>query len=280
MKDFFRSKFFTVIVILMLIAVIVPTVFGSMGLGGTLKNGINTMLTPVQKLFSYVSDAFEGFVSYFTEFDRISAENAELRSRISELQDKVSAAEETEQMNRWLFDYLELKREHRDYKLLDAAVTGHESDNYITVYLLDKGTAQGVEKDMPVITADGIVGHVADAGTDWAKVTTLLYSGSAVGAYAERSGVAGVVEGNYTLAKEGLCKMSYISADADIVVGDRIVSSGYGSVYPRGLVIGYVEAVEKNDESRALDVTVRPAVNIDGDIKRMMIVTDYESYTE
>ena len=243
MKDFFRSKFFTVIVILMLIAVIVPTVFGSMGLGGTLKNGINTMLTPVQKLFSYVSDAFEGFVSYFTEFDRISAENAELRSRISELQDKVSAAEETEQMNRWLFDYLELKREHRDYKLLDAAVTGHESDNYITVYLLDKGTAQGVEKDMPVITADGIVGHVADAGTDWAKVTTLLYSGSAVGAYAERSGVA-------------------------------------GSVYPRGLVIGYVEAVEKNDESRALDVTVRPAVNIDGDIKRMMIVTDYESYTE
>ena len=74
--------------------------------------------------------------------------------------------------------------------------------------------------------------------------------------------------------------MSYIAADADIVVGDRIVSSGYGSVYPRGLVIGYVEAVEKNDESRALDVTVRPAVNIDGDIKRMMIVTDYESYTE
>ena len=63
-------------------------------------------------------------------------------------------------------------------------------------------------------------------------------------------------------------------------MGDRIVSSGYGSVYPRGLVIGYVEAVEKNDESRALDVTVRPAVNIDGDIKRMMIVTDYESYTE
>ena len=74
--------------------------------------------------------------------------------------------------------------------------------------------------------------------------------------------------------------MSYIAADADIVVGDRVVSSGYGSVYPRGLVIGYVEAVEKNDKSRALDVTVRPAVSIDGDIKRMMIVTDYESYTE
>lgn len=280
MKDFFRSRFFTVIVILMLIAVIVPSVFGAMGLGGTLKNGLNTVLTPVQKLFSYVSDAFEGFVSYFTEFDRISEENAELRSRINELQNQISAAEETEQMNQWLFDFLELKREHQDYKLQDAVVTGHESDNYITVYILDKGTAQGIEKDMPVITSEGIVGHITEVGTDWSKAVTLLYSGSSVGAYVERSGEQGVVEGDYTLSRDGLCKLSYMSAEADVKAGDRIVSSGYGSVYPRGLVIGYVESVEKNAENRALDVTVRPAADLSGEIKRLMIITDYESYTE
>ena len=96
----------------------------------------------------------------------------------------------------------------------------------------------------------------------------------------ERSGEQGVVEGDYTLSRDGLCKLSYMSAEADVKAGDRIVSSGYGRVYPRGLVIGDVESVEKNAENRALDLTVRPAADISGEIKRLMIITDYESYTE
>ncbi len=279
MRDFFRSRFFTILVIIMMIAVIVPSVFGVMGLGGVLQNGINTVLTPVQKLFTYFTDAVEGFTDYFTEFDRIVDENDKLRELNGELQDKISAAEETEQMNLWLFDFLELKREHTDYKFQPATVTGRESGSYKTVYVLDKGTAQGVEVNMPVISPDGIIGHIVEAGTDWSKALTVLESGVSIGAYVERSGEIGVVSGNYDLAKEGLCEMKYLSADADIQVGDRIISSGYGSVYPRGLVIGFVESVEKNDASRAIDVTVRPAAEL-GDIPRLMVLTDYETYTE
>lgn len=279
MRDFFRSRFFTVLVVIMLVMVIVPSVFGVMGLGGVLRNGINTVLTPLQKLFTYVTDAADGFTDYFTEFDRIVDENDKLRELNSELQDKISAAEETEQMNLWLFNFLELKREHTDYKFEPATVTGRESGNYKTVYVLDKGTAQGIEVNMPVILPEGIVGHIVEAGTDWSKALTVLEAGVSVGAYVERSGEIGVVSGNYTLAKEGLCEMKYLGEEADIQVGDRIISSGYGSVYPRGLVIGFVETVEKNAAGRALDVTVRPAAEL-GDISRLMILTDYETYTE
>lgn len=279
MRDFFRSRFFTVLVIIAMFMVIVPSVFGAMGLSGALKNAVNTVFTPVQKLFLYVADAAEGFGDYFTEFDRIIDENKELRELNSSLQDRISAAEETEQMNEWLFDFLELKREHTDYKFQPAAVTGRESDNYKTVFILDKGSAQGIEVNMPVISSDGIVGHVTEVGTDWCKVLTLLESGVSVGANVERSGEIGVVSGDYTLAKEGLCKMDYLAADADIKEGDRIVSSGYGSVYPRGLVIGYVESVEKDSASRALSVTVRPSADT-SDVSRLMILTDYETYTE
>ena len=279
MRDFFRSRFFTVLVIITMFMVIVPSVFGAMGLSGALKNAVNTVFTPVQKLFLYVSDAVEGFGDYFTEFDRIIEENKELRELNSSLQGKISAAEETEQMNEWLFDFLELKREHTDYKFQPAAVTGRESDNYKTVFILDKGSAQGIEVDMPVISSDGIVGHVVEVGTDWCKTLTLLESGVSVGASVERSGEIGVVSGDYTLAKEGLCKMNYLAADADIKEGDRIVSSGYGSVYPRGLVIGDVESVEKDSSSRALSITVRTAADT-SDVSRLMILTDYETYTE
>ena len=279
MKSFFRSKFFTVTVIVALCLVIVPSVFYSMGIGGVLKDAVNVVFSPVQKAFNYCTDAIDGFVSFFTEFDRISEENRALREEIASLKDRISRAEETEEMNEWLYDYLELKREHTDYKFVPATVTGGEGGNYMTVFLLDKGYAHGVRKDMPVVTDSGIVGYICEVGTTWSKVVTILEAGGAVGAYVERSGEQGVIEGNFELSEEGVCKMSYLSADADIQVGDRIVSSGYGSVYPRGLVIGTVESVEKDSVSRSLLVTVRPTADL-SEIEKLMIITEYETYTE
>lgn len=279
MRDFFKSKFFTVIVIIALVMVIVPSVFGVMGISRYLRDGVNIILTPVQKLFTKVTDAADGFVSYFTEFDKIVEENRALKEQNAELRDKISAAEESKQLNDWLFTYLELKRQHTDYSLQDATVTGRESGNYMTVFTLDKGKAQGIDINMPAVTPDGIVGYVSEVGTDWCKAVTLLQSGSSIGAYVERSGEIGVVEANYILSRDGLCKMKYLAADADIKVGDRILSSGLGSVYPRGLAIGYVESVEKDAASRSVSVTVRPSADLT-DISQLMIITKYDTYTK
>ncbi len=279
MRSFFRSKFFSVTVIVALICVIVPSVFSSMGLGGVLKDAVNVIFTPAQKVFTYCTDAFDGFVSFFTEFDRLSEENEALKKEIATLRDQVKRAEETEEMNQWLYNYLELKREHADYKFVEATVTGGEGGNYMTVFLLDKGLAHGVEKDMPVVTEAGIVGYICEVGTTWSKAVTILEAGGAVGAYVERSGEMGVIEGDFSLAEDGICLMSYLSADADIKVGDRIISSGYGSVYPRGLIIGTVESVEKDTLSRSVLVKVRPAADL-AEIEKLMVITEYEIYTE
>lgn len=279
MKNFIKSKFFTVIVIITLIMVIVPSVFGVMGVGKFLRNGVNVILTPLQRVFTSVTDACDGFISYFTEFDRVVEENKALHGEINALKDRISSAEETEKINEWLFEYLELKREHTDYTMLDATITGREGSNYLTVFTLNRGTAHGVSEGMPVVVSEGIVGYITEAGTDWSKAVTFLESGSAVGAYVERSGAIGVVEGDYLLAKDGLCEMKYLPADADIKVGDRIITGGYGSIYPRGLVVGYVEEVKDNDASRSIDVTVRASADL-ADISRVMVVTAYDAYTE
>jgi len=153
MREFLRSKFFTVTVIIALIMVIVPTVFSSMGLGGMLKNAVNTILTPAQSFFTYCTDAVDGFTSFFTEFDRIVDENNALREEITSLRDQISRAEEAEEMNEWLYDYLELKREHTDYKFTEADITGAGGGNYMTVFTLDKGSAHGIEKICPLFQA-------------------------------------------------------------------------------------------------------------------------------
>ena len=279
MRDFFRSKFFTVVVIVALVLVIVPAVFSSMGLTSVLRDGVNVIFTPAKALFTYCTDAVDGFVSLFTEFDRLTEENIKLREENAALKDRISRAEESEEMNRWLYNYLELKREHIDYKFCEATVTAREGGNYVTVFMLNKGKAHGIKKDMPVVTNEGIVGYITEVGTNWSKAVSLLESGTAVGAYVERSGEEGVVEGNFQLSEQGVCKMSYIPAGSDIKVGDRIMSSGYGSVYPRGLVIGTVEKVEKDTTNRALSVTVKPEANLE-ELSKLMIITEYEIYTE
>ena len=135
--------------------------------------------------------------------------------------------------------------------------------------------ADGVDINMAVVTKDGIVGFVSEVGTNWCKVSTLLENAVSVGAYIPRSGAIGMVSGDLSVSSEGYCRFSYTEADADIRVGDQILSSGVGSVYPADLIIGVVESIEVDEYSRAIVATVKPSVEF-SKLQYMLIVTGYE----
>ena len=280
MRDFLKSKFFAVLVIITLFATIVPSVLYAMGVGNYAHNMINQVLMPFQKGFDKITDSLDAYTSYFTEFDRIVEENNQLRDRINELEDQIYSAKEIEGMNEWLFDYLELKREHTDYVFEPANITSNGSGNYMTVFTLDRGKNHKVEVDMPVVTSEGIVGYIVEAGSDWSKAVTFLEASASIGAYVERTGELCVVEGDYSLSDEGICRLNYLTEESDIEVGDRILSSGYGSVYPRGLVIGHVSKIERNEHSRSIVAYITPAADLTTDLAKLMIITDYETYSE
>lgn len=281
MKRFVESRFFIVTLIVCLALVIVPTTLSVMGLKNYVNSAITTVFSPMQKLFSYAADGISGFTAYFTEYDRLVEENAELREMVEMMRDEIHSAEELEQMNNWLFGYLELKKEHTDFTLEPASVTGTGSGNYKTVITLDCGTSKGVNVGMTIVTSEGVVGHIVEAGTSWSKAVTLLESGSAIGAVIERTGESGLVEGNFTLLSEGMCKMTYLSADSDVKAGDRVMTTGTGSVYPGGLVIGYVESVEEDPLTRTKIAYINAAADLtDLKNKKVMVITSYEATKE
>ena len=282
MKSYFRSKFFYVITALTLAAVILPTVLYSMGVSFFFRDCVNIIMTPLRGLADGIVEGLDGYAAYITEFDNLVEENERLRAENAELLEEVYKSRELEEQYQWISEYIELKMQHMDYDLTSAAVCGRENANYSTVFMLDAGTSAGIEKNMTVVTGDGVLGYISDVGLNWSKATSILESSSAVGVYTERSGVTGVLEGNYSLSKEGLCIMNYLEEGADIEVGDRILTSGYGSVYPRGIIVGYVEKIEQNEFSRSVTAYVRPASLKDGEdkISKVMIVTDYESTAE
>ncbi len=276
MKKFFKNKFFYIMTVITLVVTIVPTVFYSMGLTFVFRDAVGVVLTPLQKAFNYAAEGIDGFTAYFYKFDELVDENVALKERVAELEAQIYDARELEEAYAWLSDFLDLKVAHTDFSMMHATVTGRESGNYASVLTLDVGYGAGIRRNMPVITSVGIVGRVTEVGYNWCKVTTIVESQSAVGAVIERTDDMGIAEGKFELSADGLCELSYLSADADVEVGDRVLSSGYGSVYPRGLVIGYVEEVGVNPYTRGLQVKVRCAVDFSA-LTDVMIITDYTS---
>ncbi len=271
----FKSRFFVISLAVALLLSIVPGVLCAMGQGSYIRSAIVTVASPFRWAFTKVGEGISGFSLYFKTLEELRDENAALQAELEGYKSLVYNAELIGEENDFLSKYLGIKEEHVDFLFENATVVGREATNYRTVVTLSKGSLHGIEVNMPVITEEGLIGHITEVGSTWSKAEILTESSSAVGAYIERSGTLGVVEGTYELRAEGLCRMVYIEADSDIRVGDKVLSSGIGEVYPRGLLIGKVTEVSMDERTRTLVATVEPAADLES-ISKVMIITEYE----
>lgn len=277
MARFFKNKFFVILTCVAIVLTVVPSVLSLTGNSGIVRNAANAIVSPVRHFFVWVGEGLGGFSAYFTEFDRVRDENAELRSQLNALKDRLYEADVKSEENGWLRSFLGLKRENEDFVFCDALIIGRESGNYMTVFTLDRGSSSGIEVNMPVVTPDGVVGYITEVGINWSKAATILEYTSSVGVFCERSGALGLCEGTYELRTQSKCMINYLDSDADVRPGDRFVTSGLGGIYPRGLYVGEVISVYPDNYSRGLIAEITPMADL-SDISRVMIITAYEDY--
>lgn len=280
--SFLRSKVFVVLLCIALLLSVIPTVLSAMGLGDLVREAVQVVSFPFQWCATKIYDGFASFTAYFTEYDRLKAENESLREQLRDYEDMAAENDVILSENHWLRQYLSLKNEHIDYTLADAAIIGRESDSHSTVLTLNRGTLHGIATGMPVITENGVFGYVKEVSAMSCKVVSIVETASAVGAFIERSGVTGLVEGDFSLYSDGRIAMKQILLDSDIREGDLVYTSGTGSVYPRGLLIGKVLSVSGDPYSRTLTAIIQPSENFlaVGRLSHLMIVTGYEIYSE
>jgi rod shape-determining protein MreC len=132
---------------------------------------------------------------------------------------------------------------------------------------IDKGSVDGVARDMAVISPAGVVGRVMLAGRRAARVQMLIDPNAAAGAMIERTRAQGLAAGQGS----SLLRMDYVPATADVKQGDLVVTSGIDQVYPKGFVIGTVEAITRGSGSYH-QITVRPAVDF-ARLEEVLVVT-------
>ena len=272
----FKNKFFIICLCVALVLTIVPSVFSIMGYRSLAKNIVGTVTMPVRWVATTIGNAFEGWGKYFGSIKALDEKNQALIDENVALKEQLQNAELLEKENERLRDYLDMKNKYPSFKMEEGMIISHSSGNYITNFTLNRGTLHGIQPNMPVVTKDGIVGYVVEVGLNWCMVSTLIETATSVGAYIPRSEVVGIVSGDYSMRQEGTCKIGYIDATADVVIGDTVYSSGTGSVYPADLKIGTVTSIEVDEYNRTLVATVTPAVDFSS-LKWVMVITGYEN---
>jgi len=168
---------------------------------------------------------------------------------------------------RGLEKLLEL-RDRTSLQTAAAEIIGTAPTQDFRTVTIDKGTREGLRPDMAVIAPAGVVGRIVVPSARSAKVQLLVDRNAAAGAIVERSRAQGVVVG----AGGDRLEMEYVSEGYDVVIGDVVVTSGIEGIYPKGFVIGRIEAVERSGGAYKR-IVVRPAVDFNGLEEVLVVVT-------
>ena len=240
---------------------------------------VRFVTTPVQRAASGIGGFFGKGLSYFTDFDALQAENEELRRQLREMEQTVRDAELALEENARLRQQAGQPERQRDLTTVEAEVIARNPGDWATTLTLDKGSNHGVEMGDLVTTVDGMAGYVSELYANTCEITTVIDVEMQCGALITRTRETAIAEGDYDLMADGNLRLSYLTEDSSVVIGDTVETSGRGGVFPKGVMIGTVESVLPESTGISYYAVIRPFVDVDT-ISSVSIVTDYTDTTE
>lgn len=267
-----RRKVILLIALLLAIAVAVSSALISGASKG--KNSTKSLLSPMESGLSALTRTAERFYNYVFRYESLEAENAYLKERIATMEDEIRSIDTLQRENERLRSVSNLLQEHEDYNLLSAYIIGWDSSNWRNTFDIGKGTNSGITEGMCAISEQGqVVGIVTDCGSNWATITTILDSSLQISATLSSSGYNGIVQGAYKTDKENQLRMDYLSTEAVIRNNDQVVSTG-STLYPRGLILGYIVDAGLDGTGVAKYAVIEPAADFDA-LEQVFIIKDY-----
>ena len=223
------------------------------------ESGIGYVLTPVQKFNTSVTDWISSKFNALTNINDIENENEKLKEEVYSLQTEVNRLKLVEDENKKLSEILKIDQKYSDYSKVGARIIAKDTSNWYDVFLIDKGSNDGIEKNMVVIASGGLVGKVSETGFNYSKVVSIIDDTDSVSAKSLRTDDIGFVRGD--LENQGLCKMEYVDNDAEIMKGDEIVTSHLSEIYPPGITIGYVKEIKTDENTLTKCAIISPTVD-------------------
>lgn len=259
----FKAKFWLVILILLIGILALRLTVRDVPVISQAEQISKDAIAPLESGVMKVSQTVNEFLSGITSFGETKSQNKELKKKISGLETEVTRLKGFEYENVRLRDMLEFKQSKADqYEMVTASVIARDPSNWLKRITIDRGSADGIQKDMPVVTQDGLIGKILKVSAHNSEVILILDStGSGVGGMVQISDTFGVVEG----VDDDLnnVRMIHLPRDANIMINQTIITSGLGGIYPRGIPIGRVVKIQPEPNGILKYATVKPYADFD-----------------
>lgn len=273
MLQFWRNRplMVTVIVVVILLVVLVITAGGN-NMSGT-ESIVGSIFSPIQGALYSATDAIGGFFSRMFSGRDLQSENQTLSARVAELEGLLRDYNETKRENERLKELLNFDTQSGALSIASARVIGKAPGHWFNMFIIDAGLGSGIEVNMPVVTADGLVGRVVHTGANWSRVMSIIDVSSGVSGIVERTRDNGILSGTATLDEEtALLAMSNLPLDADLMPGDTVLTSGLAGIFPKGIAIGEVIEVSPSSDGMRNTALVRPWVDFKH-LEEILIIT-------
>ena len=240
---------------------------------GPLNTVFNAVASPVQQALSAVGDWFSSLSENARSAEELRNENEQLRQQIDALRYENTLQEVQLTKYQELNDLYDLDSYYAEYPKTAAQIISTSANNWNASMTIDKGSVDGIQDYMPVLSGDGLLGHVETVYLHYSKIVSILSEDSYVHGEVLRSGDHVGVEGDITLEQDGLCKIEFYIGQTDIAVGDEIVTSSLSDIYPPGIRIGEITEIEEAGDGVTGIAYLRPDADIKN-ISYVLIITD------
>jgi len=270
MRNLFTPKNLRNLILIIVIAGVLI-----LAISGYLTPIFSVSVSPLISAQSWISERYLAFSDFFgspRDMATLQGENFTLRNEVAQLQSEIISLQENLAQADILYTLLDFARNNPEHEYEAATVIGREISPYLQYIIIDKGSNNGLQYGMPVVTQQGLVGRIDAVISDAARVQLITDAGSVVNVRLKTANVEGQVSGSIT----GEVSLDMVPIDAQMDIGEVILTSGLGGTYPPNIFVGQVLSLQSNQNALFQTGSVQPIVDFSA-LSAVLVITNFEA---
>lgn len=281
MREFLKSTRFKIL--LAFVAFLIGIMIYAVTKGGYAVSGasfINTVTKPFRYVSNSVGLKIESIADKLHNADAYYEENQKLKAQIGELNKQLTEYDDLKEEVEELRKFVVIKEEHPDYIISQpASVLGYIANDPFMSFSIDKGSAEGIEPYCPVVTAEGLIGITIDVSEHVSTVRTILSPDLSIASVSSSTNAdSGIIEGSVLTAENGCTKLTHLSLEHELRVGDLMITSGNSGLFPKGYAVGSVKSLGVESNGLSAYAEIEPCSDITR-LGSVVVITDFSGKT-
>ena len=227
-----------------------------------ISSSVSTVVSPLQKIVYNINSRVKETVDFFLNFSEVKLENEQLKQKNAELANELIEYESLKDEVERLREALNFTESRSNYNYVGVNIIGYSGSSLSDGYIIDKGSNDGIAKNMVVVSYKGLVGKVTKVSSNFAVVQSILNENIAVAVMDQQTRDAtGVLQGLSDKKDTNMTVVYNLPIDSDVKEGDIIITSGLGKIYPKEIPVGTVVSVQEDNVKVMKSAVVEPFVN-------------------